>query len=298
VHVSAGRLFARRGLLPLVLLASLAAGCAVIPYEYGQGIEEEATYRLPPGEAQIQRGRPSAFLDFVGHYIVSLPSKLILWNWNVDKHVISPETEEAIRKYLEENDLRNVRVRLNEYAPGDEFRRLFRNKAIGAGWRYTLGVLTTAFYVIMPGRFFGGDNYNPFTNTINIYSDHPAIALHEAGHAKDFAMRKWKGSYAALRILPLVPLYQEGVATGDAIGYYKDKCDTEGEKDAYKILYPAYGTYIGGEAGWLYTGPYSWALSAAFAIPGHIVGRIKAANVDDPEEEAEEEAEEDEEAAE
>jgi hypothetical protein len=287
VHTPTARRSARGGLLPLVLLASLAAGCAVIPYEYGQGIEEEATYRLPPGEAQIQRGRPVGFLDFVGHYIVSLPSKLILWNWNVDRHDISPETEEAIRKYLEENDLRNVRVRLNEYAPGGEWRRLFRNKAVGAGWRYTFGILATAIYTILPGRFFGGDNYNPYTNTINIYSDHPAIALHEAGHAKDFARRKWKGSYAALRILPLFPLYQEGVATGDAIGYYKNDGDAGGEKDAYKILYPAYGTYIGGEASWLYDGPYSWALSAAFAIPGHIVGRIKAANVDDPEEEEE-----------
>ncbi len=272
----------RRVLLSLCLLAAAAgSGCAAVPYEYGQGIEVPETLQLRPGEEQVERGRPVAFLDWVGHHIISLPSKLILWNWDVDRHSISPETEAALRRYLAENDLGNVKIRLNEYSPGDEFRRLFHNKAVGWFWRYTIGLVSCALYTVLPGRFWGGDNYNPYTNTLSLYSDHPAIALHEAGHAKDFAETHLKGTYAALRILPVVPLFQEGAATGDAIGYYKDKDDREGEKDAYKILYPAYGTYIGGEVANWYTGPFGYLLTAAFAIPGHIVGRYKAAHVDD-----------------
>jgi hypothetical protein len=273
-----------RGVLLSLTLLGVAAvsGCASVPYEYGHGIEVAETLKLRPGEEQVERGRPMGFLDWVGHHIISLPSKLILWNWDVDRHSISPETEAALRRYLAENELGNVKIRLNEYSPGDEFRRLFHNKAVGGFWRYTIGVLSVVFYTVLPGRLLGGDNYNPFTNTLNLYSDHPAIALHEAGHAKDFAETKWKGTYATLRILPIVPLVQEGAATGDAIGYYKDKDDREGEKDAYKILYPAFGTYIGGEVAPFYTGRFGYLLSAAFAIPGHIVGRIKAAHVDDP----------------
>ena len=57
--------------------------------------------------------------------------------------------------------------------------------------------IANMFYTAFPERIFaafpfigGGDHYNPYTNTINIYSDHRAIVLHEGGHAKDFARRR------------------------------------------------------------------------------------------------------------
>jgi len=261
------------------------AACATVPYVPGKEIEGPRTLALRPGEAQIERGRPSAFLDGLGHYVLSLPTKLLLWNWDVDNHEISPETEARMAKYLADNDLYQVKVRLNEYAPGAEWRRLIHNRAVNGFWRYTIGALSVGLYTILPGRafagLFGGDHYNPFTNTVNLYSDHPAIALHEAAHAKDFAQRKYKGTYGALRILPLVPLYQEGLATGDAIGYDRDLGLTDAEKADYKILYPAFTTYIAGEGlRWIGT-PWAYPIELAVAIPGHIVGRIKAAGVED-----------------
>jgi hypothetical protein len=271
-----------RSLASLLLLAATTASCATVPYSYGTEGRAEPDL-LWPGEAQISRGEPIGWLDGLGHYVFSLPSKLILWNWDVDRHRISPETEEAMRRYLEDNGLHGVKVRLNQYDPGDEWRRLFENQSVGWFWRYTLGILTVGFYTIFPGRLFGGDNYNPYTHTINIYSDDPAILLHEAGHAKDFARRKYKGSYAALRILPLVPLYHEAVATGDAIGYTIDKQQRTEQKDAYKVLYPAYGTYVSGEGARWFPLNYleSLAIALAGAIPGHIAGRIAASRVED-----------------
>jgi len=271
--------------LPLML--ALLSGCAAAPYPYTQRIEGFEVLELRPNEEQVHRGRPNAFVDGLGHYVFSLPSKLILWNWRVENHDISPETEQRLRDYLAANDLPNVKVRINEYAPGGEWSRLVRNREVGGFWRYTLGVLSTVSYTIFPGRVFGGDHYNPFTNTINIYSDHPSIALHEGAHAKDFAQREYKGGYAFLRMLPLVPLHQEALATGDTVGYHRDRAETEAEKDDYRVLYPAYGTYIAGEglsiASWF--GPISYpvelAVMAGVAIPGHIVGRIKAAGVED-----------------
>ena len=276
-------------LLPLLALALLlCSGCATVPYHYSHNIEGPDTLDLRPGEPQFERGRPVAVVDGLGHYLFSLPSKLILWNWSVDNHDISPQTEQAISAYLAANDLPNVKVRVNEYAPGGEWRRLVKNHAINGFWRYTVGAITTTFYTILPGRLFGGDNYNPFTNTINLYSDNPGIAVHEAGHAKDFAGRDFKGLYATARLLPLFPLYQEAVATGDAIGYDKAEERPEKEKDAYKILYPAYGTYVVGEglniASWFtpISYPVQLAIQLAASIPGHIAGRIKAAQVEEP----------------
>ncbi|MGD2062081.1 MAG: hypothetical protein PVF51_00710 [Nitrospirota bacterium] len=251
----------------------------------GRRIESPDTLPLQPDEEQIERGRPSPVLDGLGHYVFSLPTKLLLWNWHVGDHEISPQTEARLAKYLADNDLRQVKVRLNEYAPGEEWRRLVHNRDVNGFWRYTVGALTVGLYTILPGRLFagllGGDHYNPYTNTIHLYSDHPAVALHEAAHAKDFAQRKYKGAYGALRILPVVPLYQEGVATGDTVGYDRELELTKAEKADYKVLYPAYGTYVGGEVlRWIST-PWQYAITLAAVIPGHIIGRIKADEVDD-----------------
>jgi hypothetical protein len=212
--------------------------------------------------------------------VIGIPSKIILWNINVDSHWISGGTEDSLRRYLGTNDLNQVKVRLNQWDPIGEWSRLFRNKSVGWGWRYTIGIISTAFYTVLPGRLLGGDNYNPWTDTINIYSDHPAIALHEGGHAKDFAEREWKGTYGFFTGWPIVQLYPEALASGDAIGYMRAECAADEERDAYKVLYPAYGTYIGGGIGEL-AAPISVPLYIGGVVVGHVAGRVKANGVDE-----------------
>jgi hypothetical protein len=269
----------------LVLSILLLSGCASDPYVFGHDLEGDLTLDLRSGETQVERGRPNAFIDGLGHYLFSLPAKLLLLNWHVDNHDISTETEASLREYLDANGLCRVKVRLNQYAPGGEWSRLARNREMPAGWRWTLGLLTVTFYTILPERVFagliGGDHYNPYTNTISLYSDLRPIALHEGGHSKDFAEKKnrhWKGGYAALRLLPLVPLWQEGVATGDAIGWERSFGGSKDEKSAYRTLYPAYGSYVGGEVGRWYGGGL---LPFAAAVPGHIAGWVRSASVQD-----------------
>jgi hypothetical protein len=216
-----------------------------------------------------------------------LPSKILLLNHKVDNHDVSEQTAEAIHEYLASNDLPNVKVRLNQYAPGDEWRRLFKNRDVNGLWRFTVGTMTVLFYTLLPQRLFGGDNYNPFTNTINLYSDVPTIALHEGGHAKDFAPKSpfLKGLYATARVLPVVPLFQEADATSDAIGYEKAIGNYEGEKRAYRILYPAYGTYVGGELSRWVAAPsvgIGYAIQYGPVVPGHIVGWLASGRVDEP----------------
>ncbi len=262
----------------LLLVAALAAGCAKVPYDPGANLEGPKTLKLRPGEPQVERGKPLWLLDGLGHYVFSLPTKLLLWDWRACNHSIPPDAEAKLQQYLAANGLQNVKVRLNQYSPGGEWWRLAHNRDFNPFWRYVLGVPAWLWYTIFPNRLLAGfpilglgDHYNPMTNTVHIYSGHKSIALHEAGHAKDFARRSSKALYALLYIVPGAALYVEAQATGDAIGYDIAHGLTEDLKADYRILYPAYGTYVGGLGG-IY-------LYLPMAIAGHIAGRIKAAEV-------------------
>ncbi len=244
-------------------LSGLLAGCATtVPYT-GVG-----------PYPQLERGKPSVLIDTLGNVLSVIP-KVLFWNRNVDRHYISPATEEKLIEYLEARDfpvLKDAKFRLNQYRPGQDLSRLIHNRHVAWPYRLLLGLPVTLLSdVIFPGRIFGGDRYNPFTNTVHLYSDIPAISLHEAGHVHDLSKRKYKGTYAALRLLPGVDLYQEAQATGEAIHYLKETEDHSTELKAYTILYPAYGSYVGS-----YILPPIGTIAGV--LIGHGVGRIEAAN--------------------
>ncbi len=238
-----------------------SAGCATtVPYT-GVG-----------PNPQLERGAPFPPIDALGN-ILALPGKLILWSWKFDNHYISPEVEAKLVNYLHNRQLpalQEAKFQLNEYNPAQDLSRLIKNHYVAWPYRLLIGLpVTLVSDVLLPGRLFPwGDYYNPYTNTVHLYSDHPAISLHEAGHAHDFAERKFKGTYAASRLIPFVDLYQEFQATDEAINYLIETGDRETELRAYKILYPAYSTYIGG-----YLFP---PFGVGLVVFGHIYGRMKA----------------------
>lgn len=232
---------------------------------------------LRDGQAQIQRGKRRPIIDGIG-WVIGIPDKILLWNCRIDNHNISEQTEHAVASYLEANGLTSTRVRLNQYHPWDDWKRLVRNDSVGFGWRYTVGALSVLGETIFPGRLIGGDHYNPFSNTIHIYSDVPAVALHEAGHAKDFARRRWPGTYGVLYMLPMVPLYHESVATNDVLAYLQENGSFQEQADARKILYPAYATYVGNAAGYVIP-TLGTPLYYGSVVGGHVLGRYSAYNV-------------------
>ena len=254
---------------PAIRIASLgislllAAGCATtVPYT-GVG-----------PYPQLERGHPVPPVDVLGN-VLSLPMKLLLWSWKFNLHSISPQTEDKLIAYLEARKLpalKDAKFQLNEYNPAQDLSRLIHNHYVAWPYRLLLGFpLTLAFDVLLPGRLFPwGDYYNPYTNTAHLYSDHPAIVLHEAGHAHDFASRRYKGTYAFSRLIPFVDLYQEYKATQEAIRYLKESEDHPTELSAYKILYPAYGTYVGS-----YLFPPIGTVGGV--LLGHAAGRSQAA---------------------
>ena len=241
-------------------VAALLSGCATVPY-VGQG-----------PHPQIERGQPLLPVDALGN-LLSLPSKLILLNWKVDNHAISEETEQVLVDYLNyrPEDLQDLKIRLNQWTPFHDLGRLWSNKKVAWPYRLLMGLpVTLVFEVLLPGRLLGGDHYNPYTNTIHLYSDLPPISIHEAGHAYDFASQRLPGTYALLRFVPFVELLQELKATDEAIIYFTETDDLENELSSYKILYPALGTYIGQR----FISPYGLAAVAV----GHLAGRKMAAN--------------------
>jgi len=260
----------------------ICAGCASLPYRQGVRFEDPRLPSEPSFELQIERGRPNRVLDKADWvWPGSLLGKLILWDRRVDSHVIGEETEALIQRYLVHNDLTHVKVRLNMYAPRDEFRRIRQNKSVGAGWRYTIGVISWLHYTLLPGRVIGGDHYNPYSNTIHLFSDIPAIAVHEGGHSKDFADRRLKGTYAFIYLIPFVNLYHEAMASNDALGYLQTEESPALQKEGYRIMHPAYGTYVGGNLGLAFP-DQQVGLFIGSVLGGHLTGRTASARIPEP----------------
>jgi hypothetical protein len=254
------------------------SGCRILaPQAIDNSKQNIAPELLQANSLPIERGKPRAIIDGVG-WVVGIPSKLLLWDSRIDNHKIGLETEACVAEYLSQNQMGHVKVRLNQYRPWDDMKRLTKNKSMAWPWRYSIGTLSVLGETIVPGRIFGGDHFNPYSQTIHLYSDVPAIALHEAAHAKDFSRRRYPGTYAALYGLPVVPLYHESLATKDALAYAQETDDPALQQEAYRILYPAYGTYVGGAIGSVLP-MASFPAYYGSVILGHAAGRWQAAQV-------------------
>jgi hypothetical protein len=264
--------------ISIIAFSTLACGCATVPYHPTSAADYPGQYPLAQQPAQVVVGKPNAFLDASDWFWPgSLLSKLLLWNGKVDSHEVSDETITTLTQFCREHELGDTMIRINAYSVGDEWHRTFSNENIHPVWRYPFGFLAWLEYTILPGRFFGGDNYNPFSNTINIYSDLKPIVLHEAGHAQDFARQRYKGIYAVLYMVPFVDLYAEAVASSTALSYIETYKPIEEQKQACRLLYPAYGTYVGGNLGDYVFPALYWPIYLGGVAVGHVVGLTTAA---------------------
>jgi hypothetical protein len=250
-------------LASLILIVVLLPGCVVFRAPY--------TGKNPDDE-RFERGRPNAVIDTTGDLLSKIP-QLLFWTRQYGNHQVSPETEAAVRRFLNEYGLGDVKVRINQWSPHGEIARLVRNPHVA--WPYKILFFPSTLITSVMGRPLSGllisDYFDPASNTINLFSDETTIALHEAGHARDFALQKRKGTYSLVRIVPGVNLVQEGIATDEALYYLEDKEDYDELLRGYKVLYPAYCTY-----GISYLASSTVAFIGAVTF-GHIWGRREAA---------------------
>lgn len=263
-------------ILPLIL--GLSGGCNVLtPKSIALKKQYIAPELIHESNAPIEHGRPIKWLDTTG-WVLGIPSKVLLWDRRIDNHQIGEQTIETTAEYMAANPLPHIKVRVNQYAPLADFERLKKNKTVAWPYRYTLGLLSIGGEAIFPGRVFGGDHFNPFTQTVHLYSDVPVVALHELGHAKDFSRRKFQGTYALGYLF--FPTWHETIASRDAMDHLYARGNRDGIIEANRILYPAYGTYIGNSLGNLIP-DYSLAAYYGLVAVGHLNGRALSQRVDE-----------------
>ena len=212
----------------------------------------------PLQQVEIQRGRPRPIIDATGR-VLGLPNRIAIGDTKVDNHNISQATEMEIVNYLEQNGLDSVMVRSNQYAPLGELKRMVTNDRIRPIWKSTFGTYNLLKYTLLPGRLVGGDWYNPYTDSLHVYSDVPTLAISRAAYAQDVRGRVNPGAYAAIKDIPFAGLAHETTATQLSLQWYEDQ--PEKIEEAREILLPSYGASVGGQL--------------ASVVPyGEVVGRI------------------------
>ncbi|TWU00935.1 hypothetical protein Pla52n_43050 [Stieleria varia] len=263
----------RFGRASLLLALCLFAGCRVLS---PVAIEPKSQYIAPAlldaSDPQVEIGRPNKVIDTVGN-VIGIPTKLLFWNRRLEQHKISEETLLTATDYLENNGLPHVKLRANQYAPLEDWGRLRKNTTVSPWIRYTVGTLSVAQEAVFPGRVFGGDHFNPYTQTIHLYSDLPTVALHECAHAKDFTRREYQGLYSLA--YGILPIWHETIATEDVYAYLETADDQRLLVEADRVLYPAYGSYIGNALGNVVPA-YSFPIYLGTIALGHANGRAIA----------------------
>ncbi len=235
----------------------------------------EALLRMPTTSLSLSRGSPLELVDTTGNFL-SLSNKLLFLSADLDSHYIDDDVERAMCDFADHHGIEGGHVRVNEYAPLDELGRVLSNGRVNILLRLSFGLLGWLGYVLMVNRVFGGDHYNPFADTVNVFSNHKGIALHEMGHLLDFRRRRFPGLYSLLRLVPGVALYQEYLASLYAIQYLDHIGDHDEELRAYRILFPAYSTYVLGFLAYLLPNQLIRTLALPFVALGHVVGNVMA----------------------
>lgn len=256
-----------RSSILLVLFSVLisASGCASfnaydrVGASNSRAILSENQFAQNSSRVRIERGKPRPVIDRVGRFF-GLPNRIAIGDARVDNHQISHATELEIVNYLEHNGLNSVLVRSNQYAPLDELRRMAQNKKIRPIWKLTFGSYNALKYTFLPGRLTGGDWYNPYTESLHLYSDSPEIAVARATYAQDISTRLNPGAYAAIKDIPIAGLGHDTTATKLALNWYEQN-SPERYDSARKILYPNYGASVGGQL-------------ASFFPYGEVLGRV------------------------
>ena len=223
--------------------------------------------------ARISRGRELPFIDGLAN-ILSVPNKVLFGTTDFESHVIDEEIEASVEAFIAHHRLGDVHVRLNEYDPIGELGRLLGNARVSLLLRLTIGPLLWLAYLLNIGRLFGGDHYNPYSDTVNLYSGHKSIALHEMGHVLDFHRQKWPGLYGLIRLIPGIALYQEYMASLYAIEYLREEGDHAEEVRAYRVLFPAYSTYVFGTVIELLPSAPTRPLLLPIIALGHVLGNV------------------------
>ena len=230
-----------------ISIVVVTSGCIQKSYRYGISNQELLT-RLPQTPNLITVGGNHPRIDSIER-TVQYPAKVFRRWFPSSKPAEDPDAlrlqaVQSATDYLDDNGLKGVYVDVREYNPREQWTRLQNNRSISPFWKYTGGTLNHVGYCILPGRAFGRDSYNGFTNTLSINSISPAQSLLEAGYVKKLYDQRYPGTYLTANWLPILPLVRDSSVASDVLTYARVKQQWPLEKD----LLPQVYAQLGGDA--------------------------------------------------
>ena len=265
-------------------------------------------------QIDIQIGASNFWVDGIRN-VLSIRSKILFLNSKINSGNVSKETIGKMRDFLHENGLHDVSVSVNQYKPQEVWRRTFTNPKTSLLSKCTAGVVFGLLETLLIPKLSGiaCDHYNPYSNTVHLFSDDLATALHECGHAKDVNERANPGLYGAIALInytsddedwanhPIffavlksvsvgqscLTLYQEYKATDNAIAHLRVKNLNVELKRSFKVLVPSFAAYCANAvltktnttikiSEWLKISVPNISF-IGFMVAGHIIGQILAA---------------------
>ena len=153
-------------------------------------------------------------------------------------NITDPEMAAVLSDLKYDEALAGTHVSFGDTYPAESLSRVWNNRKIGLLSK----MLGTAAIPIndLLAQVQRMDNYNPYSDTVTMFSSDPAILRHELGHAQDFASRSYPIPYYMLRQkVPLLDLYQEGVASVKAVDHLADNLpdliENEVDKEIIKL---------------------------------------------------------------
>ena len=233
-------------LLSLAAL-TLATGCIQKTYRYGIANEDRLA-TLPRTPNLITVGGFHPRIDSIERTVQYPRNAYRKWfppsTPEADSTTLRLQAVQSATDYLDDNGLKGVFVDVREYNPREQWNRLQDNKLVSPFWKYTGGSLYHVGYCIFPGRAFGVDSYNGFTNTLSINSTSPSKSLLRAGYVKKLYEQRYPGTYLAVNWLPIFPLFRDSAVASDVMTYARVKEKWPLEKE----LLPQVYAQMGGDA--------------------------------------------------
>jgi hypothetical protein len=188
--------------------------------------------------------------------------------------------------YLDNNGLKGVFIDIREYDPGQQWQRLVDNNRVSPVWKYTLGSAYHLGYIILPGRAFGYDRYNPFTNTLSINSVRPSNTLFTAGYVKKIYGQRYPGTYVAANLLPIMPLVRDTSIANDVLTYSHVQQEWRLKRELYPLVYGRLGGDVVSQATSLIPSMayMPFYMSPLLTRAGRVTGRVTGTAIADLEE--------------
>ncbi|MHC4781353.1 MAG: hypothetical protein ACYTFG_22485 [Planctomycetota bacterium] len=188
----------------------------------------------------VEKGRPIWLVDVIGNAL-SVIHKLAFWDRRIGNRNIPYQVTWVVNDFCIRMGLQDVTVRINQYNPIGEIKTLISNDKVHPAWRIILGPIHVILYTLYPWRLIGGDGYVFLNNTVHIFSGVKAITKY-------------------------------------AFEYLWNDRDVEAEQEAYRILFPAYSTYLVNR---MIPANFQFWVLIPFLAVAHIVGRVLASYVPD-----------------